>query len=229
MPGRLWRPTGAVLVALAAVAAVAGCSSVQMGAAAVTSSGRITAAALDSQVSNLQAAYQVDAAKGLRPQRATDGEPQQVLSWLLLFKVWDKVAVQRGLRVTAADTQKARAGLAAQARSQHVTLPDYVSTAGAVPPSQIGALSRYFAITTALTAQLDGGKTPTSKAGQAALQKAVGRAQCLAAKALAIRVNPQFGQYDYASYMVVRAPSSLAAGPSGPAKTASSVRLSPPC
>jgi hypothetical protein len=45
--------------------------------------------------------------------------------------------------------------------------------------------------------QANGGTLPTTTSGQTAITAKLQHAQCLAAKALAIQINPQFGQLNY--------------------------------
>ncbi len=213
---------------LAAGVAVSACGTIQLGAAAITAAQRTSSATLTGQVANLAAAYQADQRKGIKPQRPTSQEPQQVLTWLILFQVYDKIAAQHRISVTPAQVQAQLAGLGAQAKQSGLTTSQYASAAGAVPPDLLPELGRYFAILGALQRRLDGGKAPASTAGQQALQSSVLRDQCLAAKSLGINVNPQFGVFDYSTYSVVAAPPSLAAAPT-PAPSSSPVRTTPPC
>jgi len=215
-------------VVLAAGAAVSACGTVQMGAAALTVSQRISSATLSNEVANLTAAYQADQHKGVKPQRPTSQEPQQVLTWLLLFQVYDKIAQQHRISVTPAQVQDQLNGLGAQAKQSGLTTAQYASAAGAVPPDLLPELGRYFAILGALQTGLDGGKAPTSTTGQQALQAKVVNAQCVAAKSIDINVNPQFGVWDYSTYSVVPVPPSLAAAPT-PSPSSSPVRTTPPC
>jgi hypothetical protein len=95
-------------------------------------------------------------------------------------------------------------------------------------------IGRYFAILTAFENRLDGGKSPTGQSGQTALQSRIAHAQCLAAKQLTIKVNPQYGAYDYGTFQVVTVPSDLsaaepAATPSAAASPSAKPRLTPPC
>jgi hypothetical protein len=212
----------------AAGLAVSACGTMKMGAAAITGNSRITTGNLTGQVANLNSAYRTDQAKGIKPQRSTGQEAQQVLSWLITFKIYDKLAKQHGIAVTPADTDKQLSALTAEAKSSGMTLQQYVSAAGAVPPDLLPQLGQYFAILTALEYRLDGGKTPTSSSGQTALESKVGHDQCLAAKSLGISVNPQYGQFDYSTYAVVSKPPTLAADPSPTPKTSPAV-TSPPC
>ena len=220
---------------LAGGLAVTACGSLQLGAAAVTGQGRITSETLTNQVANLNAAYRADKVKGVNPQRTRGQEPQQVLTWLLTFQVFDKLAELHGINVTTAQVQKQLAGLQAQAAQQKVSTGAYVSAAGAVPPDLVPQIGRYFAILSAFENRLDGGKQPTAQAKQAALQARVAHAQCLAAKDLSINVNPQYGAYDYATFSVVPAQSKLAAAstispsPKASASASAKPQLTPPC
>jgi hypothetical protein len=45
--------------------------------------------------------------------------------------------------------------------------------------------------------QANGGTLPTTTSGQTAITAKLQHAQCLAAKALAIQINPQFGQLNF--------------------------------
>jgi SurA N-terminal domain len=214
--------------------AVAGCGTLKLGAAAVTGPTRITSSTLTDQVNNLSAAYKTDAKKGVKPQRAVGQEPQQVLTWLITFRIYDKLAQLHGISVSEAAVQKQLTALQAQAAQEKVDTAVYVSAAGAVPPDLVSQIGRYFAILAAFQNTLDGGKAPTAQAGQTALQNRVGHAQCLAAKSLGIKVNPQYGEFDYTSFSVVPAPSKLAAAASSPSPSASASasakpRLTPPC
>ncbi|HEY1664416.1 MAG TPA: hypothetical protein VGG54_01890, partial [Trebonia sp.] len=74
---------------LGACAVLAACSPVQVGAAAVVGSQRITASSLDTQVSNWQTAAKPYASS---IQLTSAEAPTAVLSWLVRFAVWDQVA-----------------------------------------------------------------------------------------------------------------------------------------
>ena len=222
----------AVLTAAAAAAcvAVSACGSVQMGAAAITGSSRISSASLTNEVANLNAAYQSDRAKGVTPQRPVGQEAQQVLTWLITFRIYDKLAAQHRIYPTPAQVQEqlyGPNGLSATAQQNKVTLDQYVSAGGALPPNLTPQLGRYFVILSELEHRLTGGKAPSTQAEQTKLASDIAHQQCLASKSLGINVNPQFGQFDYSSYSVVPAPSTLAANATS-AKPAS-VKLTPPC
>jgi hypothetical protein len=217
----------AAAVAAAGLAASA-CGTVKMGAAAITGDNRISSATLTAEVADLNSAYQADRAKGFKPQRASAQETQQVLTWLIIFNVYDKVAAQHNINVTTGQAQRQLARLSSQAASSKATLGEYVSAAGAVPPDLVPQLGQYFAILSALEGKLTGGKPPTTAAEQTALQAKVGHEQCLASKALGVLVNPQYGVWDYRTYSVVSARPTLAANPV-PAPSPSPVVTKAPC
>jgi len=208
---RSWlRVAAAVVVAGLAVAA---CGTVKMGAAAITGSNSISSASLTAEVANLNAAYKADEAKGVKPQRAVGQEAQQVLTWLILFRIYDQVAARNHIYVTPTEADRQLAELTSEAASNKVTLTEYVTAGGAVPPNLLPQLGQYFAILSRLEGRIDGGKSPTTTAGQDKVQTAVAHQQCLAAKDLSVTVNPQFGVWDYRTYSVVSAPPTLAAAP----------------
>ena len=149
--------------------AVSACGTVRMGAAAITGTNRISSATLTGQVENLDAAYQTDQAKGIKPQRPVAQKAQQVLTWLIVFQIYDKLAAQHGISVTPAQATGQLTRLSAQATQSKVTLAEYVSAAGALPPDLLPDLGQYFAIQSALASKLDGGKSPASSAAQSQL------------------------------------------------------------
>lgn len=223
-------PGRAAVLAIAAAAAcvaVSACGSMQMGAAAITGNSRITAATLTDEVANLSAAYQADRAKGISPQRPVGQETQQVLTWLITFRIYDELASQHHIYVTTAQADQQLNRLRTYAKQSSATLPEYLSALYAVPPDLAPQVGRYLAIYSTLASRLNGGKAPTTQAEQTKLMPAVEHAQCLASKSLGVTVNPQYGQFDYTSYSVVLAPSTLAANPT-PSKSAP-VKLTPPC
>ncbi len=223
---RRWlRAAAAVAVAGLAVTA---CGTVKLGAAAITGNDRISAATLTTQVANLNAAYQADEAKGVKPQRAVGQETQQVLTWLILFRVYDQVASRNNIYVTPAEAQRQLNQLSSQAASNKVTLTEYVTAGGAVPPDLMPQLGQYFAILSRLEGRIDGGKAPTTTAGQTKVESAVEHQQCLASKDLGVTVNPQYGVWDYRTYSVVAAQPTLAAAPA-PSPTKSPALIKPPC
>ena len=68
----------------------------------------------------------------------------------------------------------------------------------------------------------------TSSADQTATTNKLNQARCEAAKALNIKINPQFGRLNYTQYAVVTMPSPVSASP-GPTKASSQAGLTPAC
>ena len=220
----------AVLTAAMAAAcvAVSACGSVQLGAAAITGGTRITSATLTNEVANLNAAYKQDKAKKISPQLPVGQETQQVLTWLITFQIYDRIALQHGIHVTPLQVSEQQSRkLSGPARDNKLTVAEYVSAGGALPPNLVSQLARVYAIQAALEYRITGGKSPSTTAGQDKETTAINHAVCRASKSLSIRVNPQFGEFDYSDYSVVTAPPTLAANPS-PSKAAA-VRLTPAC
>jgi hypothetical protein len=211
----------------AACLAVSACGSVQMGAAAITGGSRISSATLTDQVANLNAAYQTDKAKGISPQQPVGRATQQTLTWLITFRIYDKLAEQQGITVTPAKEDTEFTRLSSVARQSKVSVPEYVSAAFALPPDLVPQFGRYLVIATTLEERITGGKAPTTQAEQNTVTSAVDHYQCVASKSLGVSVNPQFGEFDYSSYTVVPAPPTLSANQS-PSKAAA-VKLTPPC
>jgi lambda repressor-like predicted transcriptional regulator len=210
---------------LAAAVALTACGPLRMGAAAILDNNRISTATLTAEVSTLDAAYQADKAK-IQLQFAASQAPQEVLSWLLRFRVQEHLAAREGITVTKAQTQQSLASLSAQAKQSGATLTD-LAVANGVPPDQITELGRYQAIEDRLVQRLNGGKLPTSSTSSAVLQALSAKydkAQCLAAKSLAIEVNPQFGRLNYSQLAVIAETNTLSApqGPPSPKPTGTS-------
>jgi hypothetical protein len=223
---RKHRPVRAAAALIVIGLAVSACGTTQLGAAAITTTDRITSATLTNQVANLASAYQANQAKGIKPQRPTGQEAQQVLTWLITFRIYDKLAEQQRIYVTQAEITKQLDALGKVANQNKVTLNQYVSAAGAVPPDLVPQLGRYLAILSRFEARLNGGHPPSSASPQLANQ--VAHAQCLAAKNLSVQVNPQFGVFDYRTYAVVPSAPKLAANPV-PSPTTSKPLVNPPC
>ena len=225
-------PITLTAAALAAALALTACGTVQLGAAAVTHTSRIPTATVSAEVSNLDAAYKADKAK-VQLQFPASQMPQQVLGWLIRFRVREQMAARNHLTVTPAETQSALASASAQAKQSGVTLTD-LAVANGIPPDQISELGRYVAIQNQLLDRLDGGTLPTASAALQTLGNQFNTYQCRAAKSMGIRVNPQFGQLDYSQVSVVPAPAKLAAAPhsASPSPSASptpSPQLTPAC
>jgi hypothetical protein len=211
----------------AATCVISACGPIKMGAAAITGDQRITTATLSNEVSHLQQAYQ--AGRGsIRLQFPLSEAPQQVLSWMLRFKIRDQLAVRNHLSVTPGDSQRA---LAALERQTGRTGPAFVqlAVANGLPPDMLPALGRYEAIQNAMLTRLDGGTLPRSTAQVQQLSAVLSQRQCVAAKTLNIQVNPEFGQLDYASLSVIPSATSLAAPPTPSPSPTVRPQLTPKC
>ncbi len=220
-------------IAVAGIA-VAACGPVEMGAAAVLGSQRISSATLAAQVSDLNSAYLADKGK-IQLQYPVSQMPQQALSWLVRFQVRDTLATQQNITVTTGDAQRALAEINAQIKQggSTATLPE-LAVANGLPPDLIPDLGRYQAIENAVIAQLDGGKLPTQQAALQTLQTQFNTVQCRASKSLNIKINPQFGMLDYSQISVISTPSTLsatppAASPSPSASPSAKPQLTPAC
>ena len=221
-------PMKLAAVMLAAGIAAAACGSVKLGAAAVTSSQRISTTTLSDQVANLNAAYQAHKSE-IQLQYPVSQMPQQVLSWLVRFQVRDAMAAQHGITVTPTQAEQALVSIAASVRQSgsNATLTE-VAVANGLPPDLLDELGRYQSIETQLLDRFDGGKLPSSTSGQQALENQFNKSQCQAAKSLNIQVNPQFGALDYSTFSVVLTPSGLSKASASASPSPKPV-LTPPC
>lgn len=219
--------------ALAAGAVLAACGPVKMGAAAVLSSQRISVSTLAAQVANLNQGYLRYQGK-IALQYPVSQMPQQVLGWLVRFRVRDELAAAEGIRISPAQVQRAMSQIRSQAQSSPGTAVNLaqLAVANGLPPDQLTALARYQAIEMVLVNRLDGGKLPKSTTALQALSGQFSRAECHAAKRLDIRINPQYGRLNYAQYSIIPAPSTLSAAESSPTPAASpsaAPQLKPAC
>jgi SurA N-terminal domain len=218
-------------VALGAGLVVTACGPVKLGSAAIVGNERITIATLDTEVTNLSRTVK------LYPgtvQLSQEQQTQQTLTWLIRFEINDELARQAGITVTTAEAQKALDEIYAAAKSsaqaqgiRNVTL-GLILVANGIPPNLADEVGRYQAINDKFARQVNGGQEPTSTSAQSATTAKLNKASCLAAKALKVQVNPQFGQMDYKKVAVVAVPG-IVARPAGPAKAASTSGLTPAC
>jgi len=216
--------------ALTAVAglAIAGCAPVQLGAAAITGDQRVTIANLDTEAGKLATAAKLyPGAVSLSAQQVTT----ETLSWLIRFKIADQLARQAGITVTSADGDKALADVLAQAQAQSgqsVSL-ELLMVANGIAPDLRGQLGRFQAIQDKFAENANGGTLPTTNAQQTAVGAQLSQAQCLAAKSLNIKVNPQFGRIDYTKNFTVVAVADTVSRAAGTTQTASQTGLTPAC
>jgi hypothetical protein len=213
--------------ALAALTALTACGTVQMGSAAIVGNEGISSSQLTNEVNNLQDAYQASHGR-VQLQFPKSQTPQEVLSWLVRFRIREQMAARNGVTVTPADSQRARAAIAAQAQQSNVSLSD-LAVANGLPPNLLPELGRYQALQSALVRKLDGGTLPTSQSGLSALSQKFATVQCRAAKSLAIKINPQFGRLDYNQLAIIPAATKLSAPPGGVPTPSPKPQLTPPC
>jgi len=203
----------------------------KMGSAAIVGSQRISVATLGSQASNLsQAASRYPGVISLSPTQET----QATLTWLIRYQINDEVARQAGITVTTAQAAAALAlayqSAAATAEQQGVTNVSLglILAGSGVPPDTSAQLGRYEAIANQYVKMANGGRAPVSSSAQTAAEAKLSTAECQAAKALDIAVNPQYGQLDYSEYSVVSVPNPVARA-AGPSASASPVTTAPAC
>jgi peptidyl-prolyl cis-trans isomerase SurA len=222
--------------ALAAGAVLTACGPVELGAAAVMTSQRISTSTLAAEVSNLNQGYLKYKGK-ISLQYPVSQMPQQVLSWLVRFRVRDQLAAARGIKVTPAQVQAALTAITSQAQSStpgtKVSLTE-LAVANGLPPNLLTALAQYQAIQSDLVSRMDGGTLPKSSAALQALSTQFAKDECLVAKGLDIKINPQFGRLDYSQYSIIPAPAVLSAtgpspSPSPSASPSASPQLTPAC
>jgi hypothetical protein len=207
--------------------AVAACGTVHMGAAAIVGDQRVSSSTLNAEVANLNAGYQRYRGE-VQLQYSKSQMPQQVLGWIVRFKVRDQLAQREGITVTSTEVQQALSSIAASIKSEGESAPlPAVAVANGLPPDMLTDLGRYEAIETKALDRLDGGKLPSASSAQTALEDRFNKSQCLAAKSLQIQINPQFGELNYSDYSVVAAPSQLSATQTS--SSASKVTRNPPC
>ena len=231
-PFKHGRAAGLAAVALGGCLALTACGSMQLGSAAVVGGQRITSSTLATQVSELTSYYNAHQAK-VQLQFPISQAAQQVLAWLIRFQVRDQMATRMGITVSAGDIQRAIAAITAEERQSGSTSSlTNIAVANGLPPDLVNpALGKYEAIETALITTM-GGASATSSAAQQALSSKFNHDQCLAAKSLHIKVNPQFGTLDYSQLDVVAAADTLSAPEPGASPSASPTakpQLTPPC
>src|SRR6266702_1441109 len=208
--------------------ALAGCGQTQFGAAALYGNQRISTAKLTAEVANLNAAYQAAKAK-VKPRYKTADMPRQVLDWMLRFATAEQVAKRLEITVTLAQAQAQAQAETARARQAGDTLSEAAVLNG-LPPDLLPELGRWIAIQLKLQERLDNGVPPKTNAAQQALLAKINHVQCLAAKSLHIKVNPQYGAYDYRQFAVVPLPSTLSAvAPAGKTPASQAPQVMPEC
>jgi hypothetical protein len=197
------------VVAFGGCIALAACGSSQFGSAAIVGGDRITSSTLASEVSDLNHAYHANKVRLAFP---ASQMPQVVLAWLLRFRIRDELASREGITVNQGEVQRAISQIASQGKASGIPSLTALAVQNGLPPNLVSSdLGRYQAIANTFVNRLDAGQTPSSSTAQAALNQAFDHAQCMAAKNLNIKVNPQFGRFDYGQLSVVPPANTLSA------------------
>jgi hypothetical protein len=228
------RTATAVKAAVAAAAfggLIAGCAPVQMGAAATVGNNSISTSQLNAEVANLtKAAKPYSSAVHLTAAQ----KPKDVLGWLIRFRVRDKLAANENIDITASQRDQALENIFQQAQQQaqqqgvsNVTLTE-LAVANGLPPNLLDELGKYQAVEIAYAERANGGKLPTATASVNAITKQFNTAECHVYKTDAVKVSPQFGQFNYTQSSVVAAPDTLSRAGGTPAKSSTS-GTSPSC
>ena len=220
--------TAATAAALVAVLGVTGCGQLQLGAAALYSNNRISSATLTSEVANLNAGYQAAKSKvqiGYTPADMS----REVLSWMLRFATIERLAAREHITVTPAQAQ-AEINLETRTAQQSGDTLAEAAVLNGLPPNLVPELGRWIAIEVQLENKIDHGVAPKTSAANQAIVAAVTHLQCVTAKSMNIKVNPQYGAYDYRQFIVVPVMSMLAAAPGAPRTSATlAPQLAPHC
>ena len=211
--------------AIAATCALAACGPTRMGSAAILGNERITSTMLSDQVANLQQWYQAHKSK-IQLQFPLSQAPQEVLAWMVRFRVRDEMAARNHVKVSSGQSARALDAIAAQAGPSGIK---NLAVANGLPPDLLPNLGRYEAIQNALVNKMDGGTLPKSTAAQQALGAALAVRQCRAAKAMDILVNPRFGQLDYSQLSIIPAATALSAPVTPSPSPSTRPALKPPC
>lgn len=227
----LRRFVAAIAVTVGAGLAVAGCAPVKMGAAAIVGDQRVTIANLDTESGKLASAVKsYPGVLSLSQQQIT----QQTLAWLIRFQINEQFARANGITVSPGEASNELAqiynagkGQAAQSGINNAS-QELVLAAYGIAPNLGTEVGRYQAIENAYLTRLNGGTMPTSNTAFNAELAKFQHAQCLVAKSLNIRVNPQFGRMDYSNYAVVTAADTVSR-PSGSVQPPSLTGMAPAC
>jgi len=223
---------GLAVVAFGGCIALAACGPAQFGSAALVGGDRISSSTLATEVSNLNHGYHANKVRLAFP---ASQMPQVVLAWLLRFRIREEMARREGITVSQGQVQHAIDQISSQGKQSGVPSLTALAVQNGLPPNLVNSdLGRYQAIANTFVNRLDGGKTPTSSTAQQALNQAFDHAQCTAAKNLDIKVNPQFGRFDYGQLSVVAPANSLSApepgaSPSPTASPSAKPQFTPPC
>jgi hypothetical protein len=213
------------VVLLGGCIALTACGPVQLGAAAIVGGQRISTSTLTTEVADLNQAYQAEHKKVQLSFSAAQA-PQEVLAWLIVFRVGDELAKNQGISLTTAQVQASLNTLASEIQKSTGSPLKAEAVAHGVPPNLINTqFATYEAVQTALTTKLAQGNTSTT--AQQMAEEKLGRDQCVAAKNLNIKISPQFGRLNYGQFTIVPVANTLSAP--GGKKTSTSGSFTPPC
>jgi len=195
----------AAVGALAALVSLTACGPVQMGAAAVFGTERVSTSTLSNQVASLDAVYKAYPSLQSEVQYKPADMPRLVLMWLVRFRVVDAIAARSGVQVTPAEAQRAIVQAAAQIEQQtgSAITPAQFAVFNALPPGLNAAYGRYQATIEKLAVAYTGAANTSSLT--AAQQQQVAARISAEVKRLNIKINPQFGQLD-AAQLTIGAP-----------------------
>ncbi len=204
------RSAGAV-AALAALVSLTACGPVQMGAAAILGTQRVSTSTLSNDVAALNDVYQAHPSLQREVQYKPADMPRLVLMWLVRFRVIDAIAQDEGVQVTPAEAQQgvARAAAAIEQQTGSAVTPAQFAVFNALPPSLTSQYGRYEAAIEKLAVVYTGAKSASSltPAQQQQFAARITAAVAATTKRLGIKINPQFGQLD-AAQLTIDAPTS---------------------
>lgn len=202
-----------VIAAAATAVTLTACGPVQMGAAAIIGTERVPTSTLSDYVSALNSVYQAHPDLQARASAKPAQMPQQVLTWLVQFRVIDEVARRYGVQVTPGDAQGTLSALTSQAGQQlgtPLSTTEYMMLNG-LPPSLMGEFGHFLATYQKVVLIFTGGKNPSSLSS-AQLQAASQRFRAdirAAADRLNIKINPRFGQLNVSQLAIAPTPDRL--------------------
>jgi hypothetical protein len=196
----------AAVGALAALVSLTACGPVQMGAAALFGTERVSTSTLSNEVASLDAVYQAHPSLQSEVQYKPADMPRLVLMWLVRFRVVDAIAARSGVQVTPAEAQQALVRAAAQIEQQtgsNIT-PAQFAVFNALPPSLTAAYGRYQATIEKLAVVYTGAKNASSltAAQQQQFAARISAEVTATTKRLGIEINPQFGQLNAAQLTI---------------------------
>ena len=220
-------------VGLAGMLSVSGCVSTwHIGSATLYNNEhghdqRISSATLAAEVANLTTFYNKYKHKTQINYTPAD-MPRMVLSWMLRFAAEKKLAEEQNpkIKVTPQEAQTQLNTEKKRLQASGDTIEEAAVLNG-LPPDLLSQLGTWIEIQVKIDGRLSNGHPPTSTTGQAALAAKTTHLLCLAAKSMHIKVNPQYGVYDYKTLAVVAKPTTLSA-PS-PAPSATPIQTTPQC